>query len=494
MAAGRKGKPTAPPPPQATLVVDNGGYTIKAGFAGDDSGKPVVVPNCIARDRHRRTYIGAELAQCRDFGEAVFRRPVDRGYIVNWDTQRAIWDNTWGESSTTDTVKAQLAHDPADTRLVLTEQPNGLPALQTNCDQMVFEEFQFSSYYRGTAAQFNAYLDLSEEPTTSTDSADPADKADPADNADKKKTSEEATPPPAACAELRLVVDVGYSFSTVTPVLRGRPIHRAVRRLDVGGKLLTNYLTKLLSVRHYDMRHDAYIVNEMKEKACFVSLDFAADLEKTWRGPREALGDMSASKRRRLDLWRSGSDGIAKEYVLPDYYGTQNPARAHGVVRDYDAAAERARKQPGGNTLGEDVIVLRNERFSVPELLFNPSDIGLQQPGLPELISQSIRCLPVGLWPAALANIVVVGGSAELPGLAERLQKEVQALMPHELVVRVTRPADPLTCTWRGAARFASLPENEALLKRACVTKQEYEEHGAAWVARKFAAGLGEFD
>ena len=485
MAAGRKGKPTAPPPPQATLVVDNGGYTIKAGFAGDASGPPVtpvVVPNCIARDRQRRTYIGAELAQCRDFGEAVFRRPVDRGYIVNWDTQRAIWDNTWGDGSTTDSVKARLAHDPADTRLVLTEQPNGLPALQTNCDQMVFEEFQFASFYRGTAAQFNAYLDLSDEAAAGTATSG------------KAETAEKEETPPAPCAELRLVVDVGYSFSTVTPVLRGRPVHRAVRRLDAGGKLLTNHLTKLLSVRHYDMRHDAYIVNEMKEKACFVSLDFAADLDKTWRGPREALGALSASKRRRLDVWRSGCDGIAKEYVLPDYYDTQNPARAHGVVRAYDAAAERARKQPGGNTLGEDVIVLRNERFSVPELLFNPRDIGLQQPGLPELISQSIRCLPTGLWPAALANIVVVGGSAELPGLAERLQKEVQALMPHELVVRVTRPADPTTCTWRGAARFASLPENEALLQRACVTKQEYEEHGAAWVARKFAAGLGDFD
>lgn len=33
---------------------------------------------------------------------------------------------------------------------------------------------------------------------------------------------------------------------------------------------------------------------------------------------------------------------------------------------------------------------METERFSVPELLFNPIDIGLQQAGLPEAIQQSL--------------------------------------------------------------------------------------------------------
>jgi len=36
---------------------------------------------------------------------------------------------------------------------------------------------------------------------------------------------------------------------------------------------------------------------------------------------------------------------------------------------------------------------METERFSVPELLFNPIDIGLQQAGLPETIQQSLDCL-----------------------------------------------------------------------------------------------------
>ncbi|CAK7218273.1 Actin-related protein 6 [Sporothrix bragantina] len=512
MAGGRKGKPAAPPPPARTLVVDNGAYTIKAGFASEDlndDNTPLTIPNCIARDRQRRTYIGSELAaRCRDYGEAVFRRPVEKGYIVNWEAQRAIWAHEFGEEA--EGSDGQLRCDPTETRLLLTEQPNALPALQANCDQMVFEEFRFASYYRGTAAQFNAYLDLDTSPDSAPTTAAVEPPVDvPAGSTTGPKTEDMATtdlPPakvaaattttPTGAAEIRLVIDTGYSFTTVTPVLHGRPIHRAVRRLDVGGKLLTNYLTKLLSVRHYDMRHDTYIVNEMKEKACYVALNFAADLDKTWKGPRVNVGEVNDAKRRRLDVFRSGSDGIAKEYVLPDYH-----TRTAGIVRDYDATAAAARTRRGGAAedlgtpaLNEDVLVLRNERFTVPELLFNPADIGLQQPGLPDLVAQSVHALPVGLWPALLANVVVVGGCAELPGFVQRLQQEIQTRMPDDLVVRVTRPADPVTCTWRGAARFASLPQNAATVKQVCVTKQEYDEHGAGWVARKFAAGLGGID
>lgn len=504
MAGGRKGRPAGPPPPARTLVVDNGAYTIKAGFAGGDAsessegtGTPFVIPNCIARDRQRRTYIGSELTtNCHDFGEASFRRPVEKGYIVNWEAQRAIWAHEFGEAA--EAGSKRLRCDPSETRLLLTEQPNALPALQANCDQMVFEEFRFASYYRGTAAQFNAYLDLGGD-SAATDEAKPVDPAGATpDTKMEDDPAKGATPSTTAtgAAEIRLVIDAGYSFTTITPVLHGRPVHRAVRRLDVGGKLLTNYLTKLLSVRHYDMRHDTYIVNEMKEKACYVALDFAADLDKTWKGARVQLGEdgVNEAKRRRLDTYRQGSDGIAKEYVLPDYH-----TRKEGIVRDYDAAAVAARSRKGADDLAaasaaEDVLVLRNERFAVPELLFNPADIGLQQPGLPDLVVQSVNALPVGLWPALLANIVVVGGCADLPGFVQRLQQEIQTRMPDDLVVRVTRPADPATCTWRGAARFASLPQNAATVNRVCVTKQEYDEHGAGWVARKFAAGLGGID
>lgn len=93
----RAAKASNEPIPEQTLVIDNGGFTIKAGFA---TANPTpesckVIPNCIARDRQRRIWIGDQLDKCRDFGEIVFRRPVEKGCLVNWEAEKAIWDHTF---------------------------------------------------------------------------------------------------------------------------------------------------------------------------------------------------------------------------------------------------------------------------------------------------------------------------------------------------------------------------------------------------------------
>ncbi|KAL2149220.1 hypothetical protein VTH82DRAFT_8568 [Thermothelomyces myriococcoides] len=442
MVGSRKSRASGPPPPSATLVLDNGADTIKAGIvSGDRTSSPRIVPNCIARDRHKKIYVGSELEKCRDFGEIAFRRPVEKGYIVSWEAQKEIWDREFFDDN------APQRCDPSETRLVLAEQPNSLPALQTNCDQMVFEEFGFSSYYRGIGPAFNAYQDIQQIFQTPRTPESPVD----------------------VPAEVLLVIDSGYSHTTVTPIVQGRPLQQAIRRLDVGGKLMTNYLTRLLSVRHFDMRNETYIVNEMKEAVCYVSLDFKGDLEKTWKGTR---GE------RREDYL--GGASIAKDYVLPDSHTT-----FHGIVRDYEPGVSARARKAAVST--EDVLTLRNERFVVPELLFNPSDIGLRQPGLADVVMQSLSVLPIGLWPGLLANIVVVGGNSRFENFIQRLQMELLQRVPDECVVRVACPKDPIVSTWLGAANFA----RHEHVERLAVTKQEYEEHGPGWVARKFASGLG---
>ncbi|KAF3761596.1 Actin/actin-like protein [Cryphonectria parasitica EP155] len=442
--APRRSKPVPPPRPSRTLVLDNGAHTIKAGFVTDDTvDEPRVIPNCIARDRARKTYVASGLDKCKDFGEISFRRPVEKGYIVNWEAQKEIWDHEFFAKD------APQACDPADSRLVLTEQPNALPALQANCDQIVFEEFGFASYYRGIAPTFNAYEDI--QTTFRTPGHD---------------TSSAQLP-----VELMLLIDSGYSFTTITPIFQGRPLQSAIRRLEVGGKLLTNYLTRLLSLRHYDMRNDTYIVNEIKEKTCYVSLDFKGDLDKTWKGTR---GE-------RREPYLTGA-GIAKDYVLPDFH-----ARSSGIVRDFDATSTAKQRKLAAAASNEDILTLRNERFAIPEILFNPTDIGMPTPGLADLVYQVLQALPVGLWPGLLANILVVGGNTQFDGFIQRLQREIVARVPDECTVRVARPANSICATWRGAANFA----RHEHVERLAVTKQEYEENGAAWVAKKFAAGLG---
>ena len=41
---------------------------------------------------------------------------------------------------------------------------------------------------------------------------------------------------------------------------------------------------------------------------------------------------------------------------------------------------------------------MNNERFSIPEILFHPSDVGIQEMGLPEAIVHSIESLDEGVY------------------------------------------------------------------------------------------------
>jgi actin-related protein 6 len=84
-----------------TLVVDNGAYTIKAGFvsAAPDPQDCHIIPNCIARDSDKKVWVGSQLEQCKDFREMSFRRPVDKGYLVNWEGEKAIWGQSFFSQS-----------------------------------------------------------------------------------------------------------------------------------------------------------------------------------------------------------------------------------------------------------------------------------------------------------------------------------------------------------------------------------------------------------
>jgi actin-related protein 6 len=271
--------------------------------------------------------------------------------------------------------------------------------------------------------------------------------------------------------ECLLIIDTSYSDTTILPIYNGQLLQAAARRLTVGGKLLTNYLKELSSLRHYNMMEETYLLNEIKEAVSFVvpsSQHFSTDLERTWKG---RLGD-----KRVLD------SSIVLDYVLPDYERS-----IHGHARPHDPSQSMVRRglQPIQGPK-DDLLPLGNERFAVPELLFNPTDIGIQEDGLPGAIMEALRVLPEALRMGMLANVVVVGGNSLIPGFMERLASELRTMMPAQYLLNISRAEDPIKYTWLGAARFASQPDR---LKEVLVSKAEYDERGSTWLNRKFAGG-----
>ena len=76
-----------------------------------------------------------------------------------------------------------------------------------------------------------------------------------------------------------LVVDSGFSFTHIVPVFRGRIISEGVRRIDVGGKLLTNHLKELVSFRQWYMMDQTSVIEHAKEECCYVTEQWNEDWE-----------------------------------------------------------------------------------------------------------------------------------------------------------------------------------------------------------------------
>jgi actin-related protein 6 len=76
-----------------------------------------------------------------------------------------------------------------------------------------------------------------------------------------------------------LVVDAGFSFTHIVPVVRGAVASAGVRRIDVGGKLLTNYLKELVSFRQWYMMDQTCVIERAKEQCCYVTQQWNRDWE-----------------------------------------------------------------------------------------------------------------------------------------------------------------------------------------------------------------------
>jgi actin-related protein 6 len=153
----------------------------------------------------------------------------------------------------------------------------------------------------------------------------------------------------------------------------------------VGGKLLTNYLKEILSFRQWNVQDESVVINELKEALCYCSTDFTAEMRK-YHHQRSAR----------------------KQWILPDF------------VHHFKG---RLRDENEGIRAGDDEQALEMglEMISVPEVLFNPSDIGLNQAGIPEAIFQAVSSCPREIQPALYQNILLAGGNTKYPNFKTRL-------------------------------------------------------------------------
>lgn len=400
---------------QQYLIIDNGSYNIKAGFATDDDPKPLKVQNTISKTRDGAIYIGNDYkAQTNNYSGILFKRPHDLGHLTSWEAQKPIWDYTFDQLCPKAEMDYGLIH------LTLTEPPCQLPQLSMNTDQIVFEEYGFNEYYRCTAPSLVPWNF------------------------------------PEPSNDIMLVIDSGFSATWIIPVIFQNVHWAGVRKLPVGGKLLSGLLRELVSFRHYDVSDEPILINTIKEETCFVSENFTKDLTK--------------------------KENLVCEFVLPDFKTT-----TMGYVK-----TEETKLGPDTQTLK-----LADERFTPPESFYHPellfdnnisssNNAALQSSplkNLTDLVVESIMSSPQSARPLLLANITLAGGLTSLPNFKLRLVLELTKELPADWFVRVRElegKADEVA--WLGGVKLT----NDEVINSVSVSKKEYFEHGLNWCQKQF--------
>lgn len=131
--------------------------------------------------------------------------------------------------------------------------------------------------------------------------------------------------------------------------------------------------------------------------------------------------------------------------------------------------------------LDESQVYLSVERIRVPELLFQPSLMGIDQAGIPEIVSRVLKSLPGNLAGRVDQEIFLCGGNVAYAGLATRLEAEMRSLRPYGRPMRVVCSQDWFLDAWRGAAYFAqTMPASNF-----AYTYEEYKECGPHGLQRK---------
>ena len=361
-----------------SIIIDNGSCFIKAGLSTEYEPSSHF-RTCVGYPKnsdiyHKDYFIGNQL---KDQMNALnLEYPIKEGSIENWDEMEKIWQYIFCD---------ELKVDPSEYNIVLTQPIMNTKWEKDKISQIMFESFYIPGIYLGYSVDLSL-LSMG------------------------KYTG--------------LSVDLGGESTQISAILDGCPIPYQFERLYYGGNKITDYLFELFNhnCKMFYNDKNKYCVEDIKEKACYVALDFGEELKYI----------------------------ESYDYTLPD---NKN-------------------------------LSVNEERIRASEAFFNPSLIGKdQEMGLHYICNKIIEKCDDNK--KDLYNCICLsGGNSLFKGLSERLRKEIKLIASciYEEEVRVNKDYNDARFS---AFIGGTILSNVGTFKDILITKEMYEEYGCSIIYKK---------
>ena len=236
-----------------------------------------------------------------------------------------------------------------------------------------------------------------------------------------------------------ILVDIGDGGANAAPIYFGRYLAFCVPRSSVSARAVLYKFAKLVSTpdNSFDTHTELDLLPKTMAENCFVSQDFFGD--------------------------------------------KQRP----------DSDFERTCSLENGRS-----ITMRKARFECMELLFKN---GSELPSVANVVHTAIQRCEATCRSQMMGNIVLAGGLASVPGMADRIQQEL-IFLEKERVERYSgdNPLLQQACTPRvhvhPHSRYAAwlgarMQANAETFLTQCMSKEDYDENGPAFARRMFPCG-----
>jgi actin-related protein 4 len=461
----------------SALVLDPGYSSVRAGFAGEDTPKSII-PSYYGEAGGSPTP--------RLFGDHVIDRPRENmaiknplnkdGLVEDWDAAEALWQHSFAAKLTglrpnkalqewlnnpenvpnlqQAMADAQDIEKPLeDHPLFMTEPSWNTAKARERCAEIAIESWGTPAFYIGRQGVMAAF-------------------------ASGKATA--------------LIVDIGASNTSVTPVHDGIILKKSVQRSNLAGNFVSSQIRNMLASNqpeaititpHYLIKSKTAV--DAGQPANAILRDFPTGFK-----PPQPSFRRYQEERTLLEF---------KELVVQVWPGpTPFLSSTNGITQE-----EIARGYPGKTFEFPDGYnqLFTSDRYKVAESLFDhrayipqpttplqyPDETftspPTQEQTLTAMIRASLSHIDVDIRPLMLANVVVTGGSSLIPGLTERLNNELQRMFPSTRVrlQAAGNMAERKFGSWIGGSIMASL----GTFHQMWISRKEFEEHGSGIVEKR---------